>query len=59
QSGIGNNLKDDEIVQGSPAFSIGDYKRSYVVFRNLPDLHDRLKTLEKTTNRSDKPSPHE
>jgi UDP-3-O-[3-hydroxymyristoyl] glucosamine N-acyltransferase len=47
QSGIGSNLKDDDIVQGSPAFSIGDYKRSYVVFRNLPDLQDKIKKLEK------------
>lgn len=47
QSGIGNNLADDEIVQGSPAFAIGDYKRSYVMFRNLPDLSNRIKDLEK------------
>jgi UDP-3-O-[3-hydroxymyristoyl] glucosamine N-acyltransferase len=33
QSGIGSNIPDDEIVQGSPAFAIGDYKRSYVMFR--------------------------
>jgi UDP-3-O-[3-hydroxymyristoyl] glucosamine N-acyltransferase len=47
QSGIGNSLKNDEIVQGSPAFAIGDYKRSYVVFRNLPEISDKVKTLEK------------
>ena len=56
QSGIGNNLKDDEIVQGSPAFSIGDYKRSYVVFRNLPDLSDKIKSLEKQAN-GNNPTP--
>jgi UDP-3-O-[3-hydroxymyristoyl] glucosamine N-acyltransferase len=38
QSGIGSNIPDDSTVQGSPAFSIGDYKRSYVLFRNLPEL---------------------
>ncbi len=47
QSGIGNNLADNEIVQGSPAFGIGDYKRSYVMFRNLPNLADKIKELEK------------
>lgn len=47
QSGIGSNIKDDEIMQGSPAFSIGDYKRSYVVFRNLPDISDKVKNIEK------------
>lgn len=47
QSGIGNNVKDGEIIQGSPAFSVGDYRRSYVMFRKLPDLNQRVNTLEK------------
>ncbi len=47
QSGVGNNIPDDEIVQGSPAFGIGDYKRSYVVFRSLPALSSKVKDLEK------------
>lgn len=47
QSGIGSNLADNEIVQGSPAFGIGDYKRSYVMFRKLPELADKIKELEK------------
>ncbi|CAN5309990.1 UDP-3-O-(3-hydroxymyristoyl)glucosamine N-acyltransferase [soil metagenome] len=47
QSGVGNNIPDDEIVQGSPAFGIGDYKRSYVVFRSLPALNNKVKDLEK------------
>ncbi|HEU4716554.1 MAG TPA: UDP-3-O-(3-hydroxymyristoyl)glucosamine N-acyltransferase [Bacteroidia bacterium] len=50
QSGIGSNLKDDEIVQGSPAFAIGDYKRSYVIFRSLPSLSDKVKELSKHIN---------
>lgn len=47
QSGIGANLPDDAVVQGSPAFGIGDYKRSYVLFRNLPDMKQRLDQLDK------------
>jgi UDP-3-O-[3-hydroxymyristoyl] glucosamine N-acyltransferase len=47
QSGVGNNLNDEEIVQGSPAFGIGDYKRSYVMFRKLPELSDKIKEMEK------------
>lgn len=51
QSGIGSNIdKEGEIVQGSPAFSIGDYKRSYVLFRNLPKLNDKLSDLTKKLN---------
>jgi UDP-3-O-[3-hydroxymyristoyl] glucosamine N-acyltransferase len=48
QSGIGASITEEGlIVQGSPAFGIGDYKRSYVVFRNLPDIQSKLKELEK------------
>lgn len=49
QSGVGNNVADNEIVQGSPAFGIGDYKRSYVMFRKLPELADKIKELEQKT----------
>ncbi|MEO6884064.1 MAG: UDP-3-O-(3-hydroxymyristoyl)glucosamine N-acyltransferase [Bacteroidia bacterium] len=49
QSGVGNSiLTEGDIVQGSPAFSIGDYKRAYVVFRKLPELQMKIKTLENT-----------
>jgi UDP-3-O-[3-hydroxymyristoyl] glucosamine N-acyltransferase len=51
QSGIGGNIeKEGEIVQGSPAFSIGDYKRSYVLFRSLPKMNDRINELTKKVN---------
>ena len=47
QSGIGSSITTEgEIVQGSPAFGIGDYKRTYVVFRKLPELDKRIKELE-------------
>lgn len=47
QSGIGTSLlKEGEIVQGSPAFFIGDYKKSYIGFRKLPDLAARVEELE-------------
>ena len=43
QSGVGRDIsKENEIVQGSPAFSIGDYKRSYVLFRALPKLRGQI-----------------
>lgn len=47
QSGIGSSITTEgEIVQGSPAFNIGDYKRTYVVFRKLPQLEKKIKELE-------------
>lgn len=46
QSGVGSNIdKEGEIVQGSPAISIGDFRRSYVLFRNLPKMNDRISEL--------------
>ena len=49
QSGVGSSiLTEGEIVQGSPAFNIGDYKRTYVVFRKLPALEKKIKELEQT-----------
>jgi UDP-3-O-[3-hydroxymyristoyl] glucosamine N-acyltransferase len=49
QSGVGTSItQEGEIVQGSPAFHIGDYKRTYVVFKKLPELEKKLKELEQT-----------
>jgi UDP-3-O-[3-hydroxymyristoyl] glucosamine N-acyltransferase len=48
QSGIGRHIKDNEVLQGSPAFSFRDYYKSYVHFKNLPELVKTLNTLEKT-----------
>lgn len=54
QSGIGANIKGEGVVvQGSPAFYIGDYKRAYVVFKKLPEILDRLNKLEKNTQDKD------
>ena len=47
QSGIGRNLKDNEAVQGSPALPYSDYNKSYVYFKNLPKLSDKVRELEK------------
>lgn len=47
QTGIGRNLKDGEVVQGSPAFGYNEYNKSYVHFKNLPKIVDRLTQLEK------------
>ncbi|APD07905.1 UDP-3-O-(3-hydroxymyristoyl)glucosamine N-acyltransferase [Flavobacteriaceae bacterium UJ101] len=50
QSGVGSDLPNEAIVQGSPAYSVGDYKRSYVYFKKLPDLVKRINELEKKLN---------
>jgi len=50
QSGIGRNVKDDEVLQGSPALNYGDYNKSYVHFKNLPRIAKTIHQLEKKIN---------
>lgn len=50
QSGIGRNIKDNEILQGSPAFGYGDWNKSYVYFKNLPKLAKTINKLDKKEN---------
>jgi len=47
QSGIGRNILDNEVLQGSPALNYGDYNKSYVHFKNLPKIVNRIDKLEK------------
>ena len=47
QSGIGRNIKDNEVLQGSPAFGYSDYNKSYVYFKNLPKIVKNISDIEK------------
>ena len=53
QSGIGRNVKDGESIQGSPALPYSDYNKSYVHFKNLSKLVDRMDQLEKQLQQHD------
>jgi UDP-3-O-[3-hydroxymyristoyl] glucosamine N-acyltransferase len=48
QSGIGRNVKDDEVLQGSPAYNYSDYNKSYVHFKNLGKIVNRIDEIDKT-----------
>ena len=47
QSGIGRNIKDNEVLQGSPAFGYSDFNKSYVYFKNLPKIVKNISDIEK------------
>jgi UDP-3-O-[3-hydroxymyristoyl] glucosamine N-acyltransferase len=47
QSGIGKSIGDNEVVQGTPAFNYGDFAKSFVHFRNLPNIVNELEELKK------------
>ena len=47
QSGIGANILDiGETVQGSPSYAIKSYQKSYVLFKKLPELCQKISQLE-------------
>ncbi|MBT8322766.1 MAG: UDP-3-O-(3-hydroxymyristoyl)glucosamine N-acyltransferase [Eudoraea sp.] len=47
QSGITRNVKDDEVLQGSPALNYSDFNKSYVHFKNLSKLVNKIDEIEK------------
>jgi len=47
QAGVGKNITEEGVVLlGSPGFERKQYLKSYAVFKNLPELRERLKELE-------------
>lgn len=53
QSGIGRNVKDNEVLQGSPALPYSDYNKSYVYFKNLPKIMKNISEIEKKVKDND------
>jgi UDP-3-O-[3-hydroxymyristoyl] glucosamine N-acyltransferase len=47
QSGVAHSIKEKEIVLGSPAFNIREYRKSAAIFKRLPDMRNTLIQLEK------------
>ncbi|MFT5336283.1 MAG: UDP-3-O-[3-hydroxymyristoyl] glucosamine N-acyltransferase, partial [Luteibaculaceae bacterium] len=48
QAGVTTTIKEkNSVVQGSPAMPIGDFKRSYVLFKGLPQMRASLQKIEK------------
>jgi UDP-3-O-[3-hydroxymyristoyl] glucosamine N-acyltransferase len=46
QSGILHDVPDNSVILGSPAMPLMHARRTYAIFRNLPELQDRVKKLE-------------
>jgi UDP-3-O-[3-hydroxymyristoyl] glucosamine N-acyltransferase len=47
QSGVSNSVADGQVVMGSPPVPIKDFRRMVAVQKKLPEMYDRLKSLEK------------
>ncbi len=46
QSGVNSNVKDGQILYGSPALPAGEFRRNYVHFKNFGQIVSRLDRLE-------------
>lgn len=47
QSGINKNTEDNIKLYGSPAINAMDFRKSYIFFRKLPEVVERINKLEK------------
>jgi len=48
QTGVPSSIKKEgAILQGSPAMDISNFRKSYVVYRRLPELNNKISKLEK------------
>lgn len=48
QTGVPSTIKKEgAILQGSPAMDISNFRKSYVVYRRLPELNTKISKLEK------------
>ncbi len=47
QAGVPNNVKDGQIIMGSPAMEASIYRKSFIYFRNFDKLVKRIDELER------------
>jgi UDP-3-O-[3-hydroxymyristoyl] glucosamine N-acyltransferase len=47
QAGVAHSIREKEIVLGSPAFDIREFRKSAAIFKRLPDMRNTLIRLEK------------
>lgn len=52
QAGVNASVKDGETLYGSPAFEAGNFRRSYIHFKNLSQLVERINKLEQNSKES-------
>ncbi len=47
QAGVPSNIKDGQIIMGSPAMEASQYRKAFIYFRNFEKLVKRIDELEK------------
>ncbi len=47
QSGVTHNIAANSLVSGTPAFPSKDFRKSYALFKRLPEIYQTVKQLKK------------
>ncbi|MGM0650038.1 MAG: UDP-3-O-(3-hydroxymyristoyl)glucosamine N-acyltransferase, partial [Bacteroidota bacterium] len=47
QSGVPGDVKSGETIMGSPAISARDYKRNFVIQKQIPEMRDEIQQLKR------------
>jgi UDP-3-O-[3-hydroxymyristoyl] glucosamine N-acyltransferase len=47
QSGVTKSIKNNQVINGTPAFGFTDFHKSYVHFKNLPKMAARIQKIER------------
>ncbi len=50
QAGVNRNMKEKEMVVGSPAFDIREFRKASAIFKKLPELYRQINQMEKELN---------
>ncbi len=45
QSGVTKSVKDNQVINGTPAFGFTDFNKSYVYFKQLPELAKKINII--------------
>jgi UDP-3-O-[3-hydroxymyristoyl] glucosamine N-acyltransferase len=57
KSGVSGDIEAKSMMLGSPALEIRRYRRAATIFKNLPELLERVKHLERLANIEPPPQP--
>lgn len=47
QSGVTHNIKPGQMITGTPAYPSRDFRKSYAVFKRLPEIYSEFKKLKR------------
>ena len=53
QTGVTHNIAANSLVSGTPAFSSKEFRKSYAIFKRLPEIYQTIKQVKKSLLKND------